>query len=58
MKLLDLFRKNQVKPSRVTKEIEKLGKIQEAYASNDMDSLIDLHRSGLGKRGDDLHGRY
>ncbi|WP_162551046.1 hypothetical protein [Paenibacillus tepidiphilus] len=58
MKLLDLFRKNQMQPSRVKQEIEKLDKIREAYESNDMDSLIDLHRSGLGKRGDDLHGRY
>ncbi|MNP86940.1 hypothetical protein D3C76_1874920 [compost metagenome] len=56
MKLLDIFRKNEIKPSNVKREIEKLGKIQEAYKMNDIDSLIDLHRSGLGKRGDDLHG--
>ncbi|WP_410513762.1 hypothetical protein PaeBR_04825 [Paenibacillus sp. BR2-3] len=58
MKLLDIFKKNVIKPSRVKREIEKLGKIQEAYESNDIESLIDLHHSGLGKRGDDLHGNY
>ncbi|MEK4062848.1 MULTISPECIES: hypothetical protein [Paenibacillus] len=58
MKLLDIFRKSEIKPSRVKREIEKLGRIQEAYESNDIESLIDLHRSGLGKRGDDLHGNY
>ncbi|MNI84653.1 hypothetical protein D3C73_1415790 [compost metagenome] len=56
MKLLDIFRKSELKPSRVKREIEKLGRIQEAYEMNDIESLIDLHRSGLGKRGDDLHG--
>ncbi|WP_310831640.1 hypothetical protein [Paenibacillus pedocola] len=58
MKLLDIFRKNEIKPSRVKKEIEKLGKIQAAYEMNDIESLVDLHQSGLGKRGDDLHGNY
>ncbi|MNN90456.1 hypothetical protein D3C81_2084070 [compost metagenome] len=56
MKLLDIFRKNEIKPSCVKREIEQLGRIQEAYEMNDIESLIDLHRSGLGKRGDDLHG--
>lgn len=56
MKLLDLFKKNEIKPSRVKREIDKLGRIQKAYESNDIESLMDLHRSGLGKRGDDLHG--
>ncbi|MNW66164.1 hypothetical protein D3C74_446090 [compost metagenome] len=56
MKLLDIFRKNEIKPCRVKQEIEKLGKIQAAYEMNDIESLIDLHHSGLGKRGDDLHG--
>lgn len=56
MKLLDLFKKNEIKPSRVKREIDKLGRIQEAYELNDIESLIDLHHSGLGKRGDDLHG--
>ncbi|QSF45876.1 hypothetical protein [Paenibacillus tianjinensis] len=58
MKLLDIFRKNEIKHSRVKKEIEKLGKIQAAYEMNDIESLMDLHHSGLGKRGDDLHGNY
>lgn len=56
MKLLDIFRKNEIKPSCVEREIEMLGRIREAYEMNDLESLIDLHRSGLGKRGDDLHG--
>ncbi|SET98012.1 hypothetical protein [Paenibacillus sp. NFR01] len=58
MKLLDIFRTQAIKPSRVKHEIDKLGKIQKALESDDMESLIDLHRSGLGKRGDDLHGHY
>lgn len=56
MKLLDLFRKHEMKPGRVEREIDTLGKIQEAYESNDLETLIDLHRTGLDKRGDDLHG--
>lgn len=58
MKLLDIFRKHEMKPSRVKHEIDNLGKIQEAYESHDYESLIDLHRTGLGRRGDDLHGNY
>lgn len=58
MKLLDIFRKHELKPNRVKQEIETLGKIQEAYESNDLEKLIDLHRTGLGRRGDDLHGHY
>ncbi|MEI2400432.1 MULTISPECIES: hypothetical protein [Paenibacillus] len=56
MKLLDIFRKHEMKPSRVKHEIDTLGEIQEAYESNDLERLIDLHRTGLGRRGDDLHG--
>ncbi|WP_156123781.1 hypothetical protein [Paenibacillus sp. FSL R7-0273] len=56
MKLLDIFKKNEVKPSSVRREIENLGRIREAYELNDIESLLDLHRTGLGKRGDDLHG--
>ncbi|MEK5448012.1 hypothetical protein [Paenibacillus sp. FSL R7-0331] len=56
MKLLDIFKKNEVKPSCVKREIEHLGRIREAFELNDIESLLDLHRTGLGKRGDDLHG--
>ncbi|WP_342564529.1 hypothetical protein NST84_04980 [Paenibacillus sp. FSL R7-0345] len=56
MKLLDLFKKNVIKPSSVKREIENLGRIREAYEMNDLESLLDLHQNGLGKRGDDLHG--